>query len=95
LKYPKEVKDVIEKEIVVKNPHGLHARPAAVFVQKAAAFPCKITISKNGKEVDAKSILAVMSLGIEPNEAILLRADGEGEEEALIELAKICEDTEM
>lgn len=86
---------MIEKEIVVKNPHGLHARPAAVFVQKAAAFPCKITISKNGKEVDAKSILAVMSLGIEPNEVILLRADGEGEEEALIELAKICEDTGM
>ena len=86
---------MVEKEVVVKNPHGLHARPAAVFVQKAATFPCKVTISKNGKEADAKSILAVMSLGIEPNETILLRADGEREEEALMELVRICEDTEM
>lgn len=86
---------MVEKEVVVKNPHGLHARPAALFVQKAATFPCKITLSKNDKKVDAKSILAVMSLGIEPNEKIVLKADGEREEEALEELVKICEDTEM
>ena len=91
----KEVKAVVEKEVIVKNPHGLHARPAAVFVQKAASFPCKITISKNDKEVDAKSILAVMSLGVEPNEKIILRADGDKEEEALEELIKICENREM
>lgn len=83
-----------ERLIEVKNPHGLHARPAALFVQKAASHPGKVLIAKGDKEGDAKSILTVMSLGIEPGETIRLRAEGEKEQaEALLDaLQAIAQD---
>jgi phosphocarrier protein len=48
------------REYTVTNIHGLHARPAANFVRIAAAFGGRVTVSKNGKEVDARSILGVL-----------------------------------
>ena len=44
----------------IKDEQGIHARPAGELVKAAAAYPCKVTISKDGKEVDAKRILGVM-----------------------------------
>jgi phosphotransferase system HPr (HPr) family protein len=84
-----------EKKVVVKNPHGLHARPAALFVQKAASFPCSIRIHKAGKQADAKSILGLMSLGIEPEEEILLVAEGDRAEEALDALEVVASDPSL
>ena len=49
-----------EREVLVRNPEGLHARPAAEFVKLANTFPVKVTV--NGK--DAKSLLGIMSLGL-------------------------------
>ena len=46
----------------IKDEQGIHARPAGELVKAAAAYPCKVTISKDGKEVDAKRILGVMML---------------------------------
>lgn len=70
-----------QRIVEVKNPHGLHARPAALFVQKAASFSGKITVEKEGKEVDAKSILGIMSMGIECGDTIVLKSeDGQAEE---------------
>ena len=53
-----------EFKYTITDPQGIHARPAGLFVKAAAAFPCKVTISKDGKEADAKRILGVMSLGV-------------------------------
>ena len=64
----------------ITDPEGIHARPAGLFVKKAASFPC--SIGKDGNDVDAKRILGVMSLGVKQNQEIVIKCDGEREEEA-------------
>ena len=66
----------------IKDEQGIHARPAGELVKAAAAYPCKVTISKDGKEVDAKRILGVMGLGVKCGEEITVCTDGETEEAA-------------
>jgi len=66
----------------ITDPLGVHARPAGVFVKEAANYPCTITIGKNGKDVDAKRILGVMSLGVKQGEDVVVKCDGDQEEEA-------------
>ena len=66
----------------IKDAQGIHARPAGELVKAAAAYPCKVTISKDGKEVDAKRILGVMGLGVKCGEEITVCTDGENEEAA-------------
>lgn len=76
-------------ELVIANPSGLHARPAALFVQEAARFPCSITVAnldRAGKAVDAKSILMLMTIGISHGHRIRIIADGQLENEALAAL---------
>ena len=77
-----------EKKVVIKNKTGLHARPAALFVQKAANFPV-ISITLGDKEVNAKSIMGVMSLGAGPGSEILIKAEGEDAQQAVDTLAEI------
>lgn len=76
-----------EFSYVITDEQGIHARPAGLFVKEAAACACKVTISKDGKEVDAKRILGVMSLGAKKGQEIVLKTDGEGEEEAIEKLS--------
>ena len=66
----------------ITDPQGIHARPAGEFVKAAAGFPCAVTIAKDGKEVDAKRILGVMSLGVKQGMEITVKTDGDQEEEA-------------
>jgi len=66
----------MEKIVTVKNGHGLHARPAALFVKEATGFESEIKISFNGKEVNAKSILNVLSLGVDQGAEVRLNAEG-------------------
>ncbi len=66
----------------ITDPQGIHARPAGEFVKAAAGYACKVTIAKDGKEVDAKRILGVMSLGVKQGMEITVKTDGENEEEA-------------
>ncbi len=81
---------MVEKRIQLPEGVGLHARPAAVFVRAAAAAPVEVTVSKtSGEPVSAKSMLAVMGLGVGGGEEIVLRADGEGAEQVLDELAGV------
>ena len=82
-----------EIEVTVRNPHGLHARPAALFVQKAASVPCSVQVLKGERSADAKSILGIMSLAIEPGETIQILAEGEQAEEALEALKQVAADT--
>lgn len=81
-------------ELTIQQPSGLHARPAAAFVKVAGRFPCTITLRNlsNGKgPSNAKSIMSVLSLGIEQNARIALRAEGERANEALEALRQALE----
>ncbi|PKR77699.1 phosphocarrier protein HPr [Halalkalibacillus sediminis] len=76
-------------DIEVTNQTGLHARPAQQLVQEANKFTSDIKIVKGDKEADAKSILGVMTLGVEPGTTITLTADGDDEDEALEKLTNL------
>ncbi len=74
------------RTVVVASTHGLHARPAAIFTQAAAKAGVPVTIAKNGKSVNAASILGVISLGIDHGDEVELNVEGEGAEQVLDEL---------
>ena len=76
----------------ITDEQGIHARPAGELVKAAAAYPCKVTISKDGKEADAKRILGVMGLGVKCGQEIVLKTDGDQEEEAIAALGKFLEE---
>jgi phosphotransferase system HPr (HPr) family protein len=78
---------VAEIHLVVIDPSGLHARPAAKFVQAASRFSSRIVIREDGREADAKSLIALLGLTIRPSSEITLAADGPDEDEALVALA--------
>ena len=74
---------MLEQSVVIVNKTGLHARPAALLVKMAAAFPCAVFLLKNGKSYNGKSIISVMSAAVKEGEEITIRTDGNREEEAL------------
>ena len=73
---------MIERDFVLENMVGLHARPAAKLVETAGKFSSKIMISYNGREANARSILKVLALGAEHGAMINVRIEGEDEGEA-------------
>lgn len=80
-----------ERKVIVVAEVGLHARPAATFVQAATKAAADVTIAKAGKDpVNAKSILAVMGLDVRQGEEVVIRAEGDGAEELVDELASIA-----
>ncbi len=81
-----------EFQYTIKDEMGIHARPAGLLVKEAAKFACNVTIEKDGRSVDAKRIMGVMSLGAKCGQNIVLRADGDGEEEAIAQLSKFLEE---
>lgn len=78
---------VISKELILENPGGLHARPAAFLVQLAAKFQSKVKVIFNGKEADGKSVIALMTLGAAQGHQITLVTDGTDEEVAMAEIS--------
>lgn len=80
------------KSVEVKNQVGLHARPATFFIQKANEFKSTIWVEKDGRRVNAKSLLGVLSLGIAQDTAINVIADGADEELAVNSLVELVED---
>ena len=82
---------MVEKILTVKNRAGIHARPASLFVQKAKSFQSKIQLAFNGKSVDAKSILAVMTLGAKNGAEVTITADGPDEAEAIAGIKELIE----
>ena len=81
-----------EFRYVIKDEQGIHARPAGLFVKEAASCESKITISKDGKEVDAKRILGVMGLGVKKDQEIILKAEGSDEDQAMEKLSKFLQE---
>ena len=79
------------KEVTVQNHVGLHARPATFFIQKANEFKSSIWVEKEERRVNAKSLLGVLSLGIEGGTSIKVIADGADEQQAVDSLIKLVE----
>lgn len=80
---------MVSQEVTVNNRIGLHARPAALFVQTASKFLSKISIEKNDKKINGKSIMGVMALGVCQGDIITISASGEDEKKAVDDLKKL------
>ncbi|WP_458106458.1 HPr family phosphocarrier protein [Bacillus sp. PK5-004] len=72
-----------KKTVTIQLKTGLQARPAALFVQEANRFGADIFLEKDGKKVNAKSIMGLMSLAISSGVTVTLIADGADEQEAI------------
>lgn len=80
-----------EMTVTVSNKTGLHARPAALFVQKAKEHTSDILVLKDGKAVSAKSILGILSLNVNQGSVITIRAEGEDAAEAVVALGQLIQ----
>ena len=80
---------MVERTVQILNKNGLHARPAAEIVKLAAKYQSEITISRDGTEVNGKSIMGVMMLAAECGASIVLRADGEDAAQAVDAIATL------
>ncbi len=83
---------MVERNVVIQNRLGLHARACSVFVKEAARFASHIIVSRDGLDVNGKSILGVMMLAAERGAELVLRADGVDEQEAIEALVKVVND---
>ncbi len=79
------------QKVTVMNPTGLHARPAAEFTKVAAVLDCEVYLEKEGKRVNAKSILGLLTLAIGQGNIIEIICEGSGEEEGLAKLVELVE----
>jgi phosphocarrier protein len=82
---------VIHREVTVKNRLGLHARAAARFVHAANRFHSRVTVSRDGRTMDGKSILGILLLAAGQGTALDLGADGDDEDAAVDALAALVE----
>ena len=76
-------------EVVIKNPQGLHARPAAMFVQIASKYNANVALQKGEERVNGKSIMGILTLGVEQNSKVVLEADGDDADEVVAELTQL------
>ena len=76
----------ITKEVNILNKQGLHARPAALFVQIASKHDSEIIVGKDGERVNGKSIMGILMLAAEYQSTITLEADGQDAQNAINEL---------
>ena len=82
---------MIKEEIEVKNKLGIHARPAALLAQEAGKYRSEILISKEGLQVNAKSIMGIMMIAAEQGSTICLSANGVDEQEAFRALKDVLQ----
>lgn len=81
-----------EVTLTIRNKVGLHARPAARFVQTANRFKAKVVAVRDEREANAKSILSVLSLAANQGAVVTVRADGEDEAQAIEAIRLLVED---
>ena len=80
---------VVEKTVVIKNKQGLHARPAALFVQIANKFDSDIIVSKGKAKVNGKSIMGIMMLEAGRGSKVTITTKGEDAQQAITELENL------
>ncbi|AID44702.1 phosphocarrier protein Hpr [Candidatus Arthromitus sp. SFB-mouse-Japan] len=81
-------------KVKISNNTGLHARPATLLVKKASSFACDVSVEANGKKVNAKSLIGILSLGATKDTEVTIITSGKDEVEAANELAKLIETLE-
>ena len=79
----------IEKELTIVNRLGLHARPAAMFVRIASRHRAEIRVSKEGEEINGKSIMGLMTLAAGQGSKLHIRCDGPDADKAMEELEEL------
>lgn len=82
---------MLEKQYTITNRQGLHARPAAMFVKISNRFQCEVWVSKDGEQVNGKSIMGLMILAAEEGAKIDISTDGADEEDAMECLGALIE----
>lgn len=80
-----------ERTVTLPNPSGLHARPAKAFAKAAAQAPGEVSVAKDGREVNAKSVLSILTLDCHQGDQIVIRVEGEDAEATLDTLAGLVE----
>ncbi len=83
---------MVQKEVIIVNKLGLHARAAAKLVTLASSFSSEIDISRNGQSVNGKSIMGVMMLAASRGTSIVITANGQDEDEAANSLEELVRD---
>ena len=83
---------MIKKELMIENKLGLHARAAAQIVKTSNLYESKVTISKDGLEVDGKSIMGIMMLAAAKGSSVLLSVQGKDESDAVSGLELLFKD---
>lgn len=79
---------------MVKNPTGLHARPATLLVKRASTYKSDVSIEFNGKKANVKSLIGVLSLGVVKGSTIKVVTSGEDEDKAAEELTALIQSLE-
>jgi phosphocarrier protein len=82
---------MLQKDFIIKNKTGLHARPASAFVKTANTFKCDIRLQKDDQAIDAKSIISLLTLGAGQGARLTITTDGEDEEVAMKVLLLLLE----
>lgn len=82
---------MIEKKVVVKNKHGIHARPSAQISKFVQDSNSEVTISKNGVEVPAISVISLLSLGAACGTELIIKANGPDEDNVIKVLGNMIE----
>lgn len=83
---------MVSQKTTIKNPTGLHLRPAGLFCKTAVQFKSKIIFRSRNTTANAKSVLSVLGACIKKGDEIELICEGEDEAEALAEMIRIIED---
>ncbi len=83
---------MLQQHAQIINKLGLHARASAKLTQLASQYPCEVWLSRNGKRVNAKSIMGVMMLAAAKGSTIAIETDGEREQEAIDAIVALIND---
>lgn len=83
---------MLQNDVLIKNKLGLHARASAKLSQLASQFPCEVWLARNGRRVNAKSIMGVMMLAAAKGATIAVETSGEKEQEAMDAIQALIND---
>ena len=83
---------MLQQDALIINKLGLHARASAKLTQTASKFPCEVWLSRNGRRVNAKSIMGVMMLAAAKGSTITIETNGDKEQEAMDALLALIND---
>ena len=83
---------MLQSEILIKNKLGLHARASAKLSQLASQYPCEVWLARNGRRINAKSIMGVMMLAAAKGTTIAVETSGDREQEAMDAIRALVDD---